>query len=74
MSCPTCGHHGSEVTHTRARSAGTWRRRQCLRCGVRFSTREVAYDPSEGPEADDEAAQYVDPIRAAIRSAGAPRT
>jgi len=45
--CPLCGSQSSRTTHTRwfPNQAATWRRRECLDCGARFSTYErVATD------------------------------
>lgn len=44
MDCPTCG-GDTGVLNTRAREGGyVYRRRKCVRCGDRFSTREVPLD------------------------------
>jgi transcriptional regulator NrdR family protein len=42
MQCANCQYPRSEVVETRhdEKSGNVIRRRQCLRCGVRFSTRE----------------------------------
>jgi len=40
MRCPHCGHTESKVLDTRDAELGIRRRRQCLRCGNRFSTVE----------------------------------
>jgi len=40
MECPYCGHKDCKVTDSRDTSAGVRRRRQCLRCGSRFTTYE----------------------------------
>ncbi len=40
MRCPHCGHRESKVTDSRAVEEGVRRRRECLRCGLRFTTYE----------------------------------
>lgn len=40
MMCPICNGK-TEVTDSRERKFGVWRRRKCLECGTRFSTQEV---------------------------------
>ena len=40
MKCPFCGHPDSKVIDSRAGDEGIRRRRECLRCGLRFSTAE----------------------------------
>ena len=40
MRCPYCGHPESRVTDSRAVEEGIRRRRECLRCGLRFTTYE----------------------------------
>jgi transcriptional repressor NrdR len=40
LRCPSCQHPESKVLETRASSDGVRRRRQCLDCGVRFTTME----------------------------------
>ena len=40
MRCPYCGFDDSKVTDSRNVDDGVRRRRQCLRCGLRFSTVE----------------------------------
>jgi len=40
MRCPYCGHRESKVTDSRAMEEGIRRRRECLHCGVRFTTYE----------------------------------
>jgi len=40
MHCPFCEHHDSRVIDSREASEGVRRRRECLRCGLRFSTVE----------------------------------
>ena len=44
MRCPFCGHHDSRVVDSRSTDDGTAirRRRQCPRCGRRFSTAETS--------------------------------
>jgi len=43
MKCPQCGFPESKVTNSREANAGeeVRRRRECLSCGARFTTREV---------------------------------
>jgi transcriptional repressor NrdR len=40
MQCPSCGHEDSKVTDSRTVDAAIRRRRECLRCSVRFTTYE----------------------------------
>ena len=40
MQCPYCGHQESRVTDSRDVEEGVRRRRECLRCGLRFTTYE----------------------------------
>ncbi len=40
MKCPFCGHPDSKVIDSRAGDEGIRRRRECLQCGLRFSTVE----------------------------------
>jgi len=40
MECPFCGYGDSRVVDSRPRGGGVRRRRECLRCGQRFSTME----------------------------------
>ena len=40
MKCPYCGHNDSKVTDSREADDGIRRRRECLECGRRFTTRE----------------------------------
>jgi len=40
MKCPFCGHPDSKVIDSRASDEGVRRRRECLQCGLRFSTLE----------------------------------
>ena len=43
MNCPQCGHHKSLVIDTRPRidAKSIRRRRECEKCGLRWTTREV---------------------------------
>ena len=40
MNCPYCGHQDSKVIDSRDANDGIRRRRECLRCGRRFTTHE----------------------------------
>jgi len=40
MNCPYCGHQDSRVIDSRDVNDGIRRRRQCLKCGARFTTYE----------------------------------
>jgi len=40
MKCPFCGYEDTKVTDSRAAEDGIRRRRECLRCGLRFTTYE----------------------------------
>ena len=40
MKCPYCSHEDSKVTDSRTAEDGIRRRRECLRCGLRFTTYE----------------------------------
>lgn len=40
MKCPYCGHDDTKVTDSRTAEDGVRRRRECLRCGLRFTTYE----------------------------------
>ena len=40
MECPYCSHPSSKVTDKRKSADGTRRRRECLKCGKRFTTHE----------------------------------
>lgn len=40
MHCPYCGHEDSKVTDSRNAENGIRRRRECSRCGLRFTTYE----------------------------------
>ena len=44
MHCPFCGHEDTKVTDSRLASEGRQirRRRECLKCGERFTTFETA--------------------------------
>ena len=42
MKCPYCEHQDSKVVDSRSINDGVRRRRQCLRCGSRFTTYERA--------------------------------
>lgn len=46
MICPSCRQGPTKVIDSRHGVNGTRRRRKCLRCGTRFSTREVVDAPS----------------------------
>ena len=41
MLCPFCGHDDSKVIDSRDSGDGVRRRRECLRCGLRFTTYEL---------------------------------
>ncbi len=41
MLCPFCSHPDSKVTDKRDSGSATRRRRECLKCKKRFSTREI---------------------------------
>jgi transcriptional repressor NrdR len=41
MQCPYCSHLASKVTDKRRAPEGIRRRRECLKCGKRFTTHEV---------------------------------
>lgn len=41
MKCPWCDYPLSRVIDSRFRSSGIYRRRECLKCLRRFSTREL---------------------------------
>ena len=41
MQCPYCSHSETKVTDKRDAASITRRRRECLKCGKRFSTREA---------------------------------
>ena len=41
---PECLHDNAKVWDSRFRAGRTYRRRQCLRCGARFSTVEIDAD------------------------------
>jgi len=40
MNCPYCGYHDSKVVDSRDVNDGVRRRRECLKCGSRFTTYE----------------------------------
>ncbi len=40
LRCWRCGHQQFRVVYTRRRMDGLYRRRECLRCRTRFTTRE----------------------------------
>ena len=40
MRCPYCGHDDSKVTDSRTAEHGVRRRRECISCGLRFTTYE----------------------------------
>ena len=43
MTCPHCKHSRTRVIDTRGQPNNTtYRRRECLKCGERFSTHEIA--------------------------------
>jgi transcriptional repressor NrdR len=49
MKCPKCGSEKSKVINSRkheeyAREESIYRRRECLKCGFRFSTYELRAD------------------------------
>lgn len=46
LSCPQCQHRGSEVTNTNGTKHGGYirRRRECMACRFRWTTREVHED------------------------------
>ena len=46
MLCPFCSHKDSKVIDSRDAADGTRRRRECLRCGLRFTTYEMAQTES----------------------------
>ena len=46
MLCPFCSHKDTKVIDSRDASDGTRRRRECLRCGLRFTTYETAHTES----------------------------
>ena len=46
MLCPFCSHKDSKVIDSRDAADGTRRRRECLRCGLRFTTYETAHTES----------------------------
>jgi transcriptional repressor NrdR len=44
MKCPYCGYKDTKVTDSRGVTQGIRRRRQCLKCGSRFTTYERVQD------------------------------
>lgn len=44
MNCPQCDHGKSKTLETRKSKTLTRRRRQCNKCGWRFTTREISDD------------------------------
>lgn len=49
MTCPQCHSGALDVTDTRLKFRGRWRRRRCMACGFRFSTMEyVVLEPKNG--------------------------
>ncbi len=40
MKCPKCDSERTKVTDKRNSGPTIWRRRECLDCGLRFTTRE----------------------------------
>lgn len=46
MRCPYCDHDVSRVTDSREASDGIKRRRECARCGLRFTTSERVFTPA----------------------------
>lgn len=51
FACPYCGDYASKVTNTRPtlKEDGVDRRRECLACHRRYSTRETVVAPVEEP-------------------------
>ena len=47
MRCPYCDHDNSRVTDSRDASDGIKRRRECARCGLRFTTVERPYTAAQ---------------------------
>ena len=47
MRCPYCDHDNSRVTDSRDASDGIKRRRECARCGLRFTTVERAFSAAQ---------------------------
>ena len=43
MKCPYCNSDKSEVVDKRNRKDFIWRRRYCLNCGKRFTTKECVF-------------------------------
>ena len=46
MLCPFCSHKDTKVIDSRDAADGTRRRRECLRCSLRFTTYEAAHTES----------------------------
>jgi len=46
MNCPYCGHDDSKVVDSRDVNDGVRRRRECLKCGARFTTYEHVHPAS----------------------------
>lgn len=74
--CPKC-EGSTRVLETRDTGAGTRRRRECRRCGHRFTTYEVLpttllsvakvkHDPQQGVDAEDIADEVVTQIEARL--------
>ena len=47
MRCPYCDHDNSRVTDSRDASDGIKRRRECARCGLRFTTVERPFSAAQ---------------------------
>jgi transcriptional repressor NrdR len=47
MQCKGCGYSQTHVVYTRhnEKTKGTRRRRECMRCGLRFTTQEETKEP-----------------------------
>jgi transcriptional regulator NrdR family protein len=48
MKCPKCGALACRVVYTVDKDTGIHRRRECIICGHRFSTKEIVYKPIVG--------------------------
>ena len=46
MQCPYCNHDDSKVIDSRTSDNGVRRRRECIRCGLRFTTYENVHRPA----------------------------
>ena len=46
MQCPYCNHDDSKVIDSRTSDNGIRRRRECMRCGLRFTTYEKVHRPA----------------------------